>query len=155
MIRRMTAAGRSGFSLVEMLIVVTVGGILMTFTVMNASTPRNSYSVGSAERVFGGLHARARSLAVETGEIARLHVDMAGDSVWISSGGDRVDSVDFRDRFNVDIRGESSTLVICMNPRGFAERNCNSFASAQRISFVRGGHVRSIQILPLGQVIYP
>jgi hypothetical protein len=96
--------------------------------------------------------ARTRAQAIESGIPTILLADAQGDSVMILANGGFVETVNFGEEFGVDIQTTARITRICMNPRGFANTDCNSFSSAIKMSFVRGPKGKSIEILPLGQI---
>lgn len=144
-----------GFTLIEILVAVTVGMVLTGIAAMNTVGARATYGLSAAERAFGGLHARARAHAVERGTTVRFHVDAGTDSVWVSVGGDVLDGINLQREFGVDVAVDGSSFHLCFTPRGFANPACSSSSGAQKVVFYRGNRTRSLAVLPLGQVQYP
>lgn len=144
-----------GFTLIEILVAVTVGMVLTGIAAMNTVGARATYGLSAAERAFGALHARARSHAVERGVNVLFHVDASTDSVWVSVGGDPLDGINLRRDFGVDVSVDGSAFHICFTPRGFANPACGSSSSIQKVVFYRGNRTRAVALLPLGQVEYP
>jgi prepilin-type N-terminal cleavage/methylation domain-containing protein len=145
----------SGFTLIEILVAVTVGMVLTGIAAMNTVGARASYGLSAAERAFGGLHARARSHAVERGVNVLFHVDASADSVWVTAGGDVLEGLNLQGEFGVDVAVDGSSFHVCFTPRGFANPACSSSGSAQKVVFYKGNRTRSLAVLPLGQVRYP
>ena len=144
----------SGFTIIELVIVLMVGSILTSIALVGFSGVGGRYSVSGAERSFLSLHARARAQAVEFGETVQLNVDPAWDSVWVSRGSDVLEAMNFKVEFNVDVStSNSSDLTLCMNPRGFADTGCNSFTSPVTVSFALATDTASVRVLPLGQAV--
>lgn len=143
-----------GFTLIEILVAVTVGMILTGIAAMNTVGARATYGLSAAERAFGALHARARSHAVERGTTVLFHVDASTDSVWVSAGGDVLEGTNLRREFGVDVAVDGSSFHLCFTPRGFANPSCGSSSSAQKVVFYRGNRTRGLAVLPLGQVQY-
>ena len=148
-------AGRGGFTLIEIVVALTVGLVLTGIAAMNSVGARAQYGISGAERAFGGLQARARAHAVERGETARFHVDASTDSVWVSTGTEVVDGINLRRAFGVDVVVEGTDLHVCFTPRGFANPTCSSSSGTQNVRFQRADRSRTLAILPLGQVQYP
>lgn len=133
--------------------VVAVGAILISMALKGFGSTTSRLAVMNARESFAAIHARARSYAVERGTLARLHTDPAGDSVWVESGGARIEGIDYGESRNVDLQSATTGVItLCMNPRGFAETACNSFSSSVSLTFVQGGEEASVTILPLGQL---
>lgn len=139
--------------MIEMVVVVVVGAILLGIAMVSFGGISERLAAGQAVRVFQSMHARTRAQAIEAGTLARLVVDVAGDSVTVRRGGDVLETVRFRQELGVDLRGTSFTL--CMGPRGFAEPDCNSFASPVTLNFVAGAGTESVELLPMGQLLLP
>lgn len=145
---------KRGFTMVEVVIVILVGSILLSIAVKSMGGIRGTYAVRSARDTFLSLHARARAYAIERGEVTRLSVDPAGDSVWVHTASETIDIVDFQS-MGVDIQASgSSVLRLCINPRGFGETSCNSFNNRVELDFVQQAERLRIAILPLGQIQY-
>ena len=145
---------RSGFTVVEMLIVVTVGVILMSIAMNAMSTYQNGTAVRQARNVFLSMHARARAQAIEYGQNTMLNVDPDGDSVWISRNDSSLSVVRIMSEFGVDIEGEDVGTV-CMTSRGFADSRCNSFGeNTLVVQFTQGERTLTVSVLPLGQALY-
>lgn len=144
---------RSGFTLIELVIALIVSGILLSITVAGFAAVERRTAVRQARNVFAGLHARARAHAIEFGTIARLGVDLGGDSVWVDRDGTIVETVRIGEEFGVDLSSSVTGITLCMSPRGYADTDCNSFGSAVKIGFARGSsEVMTATLLPLGQL---
>lgn len=140
--------------MVEMIVVLAVGGILLSMAIGGFGDATSGFAVRSARQSYAALQARTRAHALERGRITRFHTDPAGDSVWIEASSGTVERVDFGESRDIDVRsGTSGVITLCMNPRGFGETSCNSFGSGSvDVSFVRGSESASVTILPLGQL---
>lgn len=145
---------RHGFSLVELVIALVIGSILTSIALSSYGNARGRFAVRGARNTFASLHARARAQAIELGTTVRLTVDLAGDSVALWAGTDRLEVVDFGGELNVDVASSSGNLRLCMSPRGYADTSCNSFSSPVTLTFQAGADTASVQILPLGQLVY-
>ena len=144
---------RSGFTMIELVIVIMVGGILTAIAFRGFSSAQARMAARQARQNFASLHARTRANAIEMGATVQLNVDKDRDSVWVQRGATRVETMRFRDELGVDIQG-TGTLRLCMNPRGFAETSCNSFSSTQTLTFAAGSDTAGLQIRTLGQIYY-
>ena len=111
-------------------------------------------AVRGARNSFVTFEARARATAIEKGRTMRLHVSMGGDSAYISDGTTTLESVRFADEFHVDLRSSSGDLRLCMNSRGYGDESCNNFTDAVTLQFWQNADSSSVEILPLGQLIY-
>lgn len=147
--------GRTGFTIVELLLVLVVGGILAGVAMSALGDSHGAVSVRSAQNNFLSLHARARAVAVEQGEVARFIVNRERNlvSVVVGQGDDEeeVRTVDFREAFGTELDGDWNELVLCMTPRGFADPGCNSFSGDAEVQIQQGGSLRTVTLRPLGQ----
>jgi prepilin-type N-terminal cleavage/methylation domain-containing protein len=145
---------RSGFTIIELLVVLVVGVILLSIVVDGMDGYQTKSAIRQARNVFLSMHARTRAQAVEFGQITQLNVDSDGDSVWISRNDTTLAVVQFRTDMGVDIYGDG-VATLCMTPRGFADSSCNSFGeSTMNVRFIQGGRASDVSILPLGQALY-
>jgi type II secretory pathway pseudopilin PulG len=144
---------RRGFTVVELIIVIMVGIILTTIAMRTMSAFQTRTSTTQARQVFLAMHARARAQAIEFGQDVRLRIDAGQDSIWVELDGRTLSGVGLASQLGVDIQG-SGTHTVCMGPRGFAKTTCNSFQSPLTLVFAQGANTTSVQILPLGQVVY-
>lgn len=145
---------RSGFTFVEIIVVVVVGTILVSMALRGFGTTTSRIAAESARQDFAALQARARAHAIERGETVRFRADPAGDSAWIEASAGRIDFVDFDQTRDVGLTADVSGVVtLCMNPRGFAETTCNSFGSGTvTFEFMQGAQRAELTMLPLGQL---
>ena len=144
---------RSGFSIIELVVVLMVGSILTSIAIANFNGVSGRFAVKGARQTLMSMHARARVHAVEYGRSVKLHIDPVGDSIWLSRGSEILDVMDFGQEFNVDIETSTDARVkVCMNPRGFADTGCNNFTSPVTITFLLNSDTASVRMLTLGQM---
>lgn len=141
-----------GYTIIELSVVLLISAALLDVGLNSAAPVSHRLSVNLARSALVTLHARARAHAAERGEMTRLHVDPVGDSAWVSHDSERIESVDFRGTWGVDLIAPSA-IELCMSPRGYADRDCNSFSSAVDVEFSRGELSAEVTIRPLGQLV--
>ena len=95
---------RSGFSIIELVVVLIMGSILSGIALVSFDGVSGRYAALGAQRTFVSLHARARAQAVEYGETVQFKVNPYADKVWLSRAGSVLESLEFDDEFGVDIR---------------------------------------------------
>ncbi len=144
---------RRGFTVVELVIALVVGGILTSIALTSYKNQQGHFAVRGARDMFVSLQARARAQAIESGATVRVVVDVYGDSVYLSRAGATLETLHFSDN-HVRIQSSAGNFYLCMNSRGYADSECNSFSSATKLTFWQNGDSASIDILPLGQLIY-
>ena len=141
--------------MVEMIIAISVGAILLTIALRGLGGTMSGLAVDNARQSFASLQAQARTYAIERGDRTILGVDPAGDTAWVeTAGGTRVSFLDFMEERGVDVETSTSGIVtLCMDPRGFANVDCNSFGgSTVDVQFIQGAQSSTITILALGQL---
>jgi prepilin-type N-terminal cleavage/methylation domain-containing protein len=151
---------RRGFSLLELVIVLALGGIIASVAINSFGNAQSRMGPRSAQSQFLTMHAHTRAIAVERGGMARLVTDPATSTVTITFQAgpgvtpDTVTRRNFRESFGVALETDGGQAVtLCMTPRGYAATGCNSFNAEARIRFVRGGQGTGVRLLPLGQVL--
>ena len=145
-----------GFSLVELVVVIIIGTIMTSIVIRGFGSARAGNSVRAAEQNFRALHARARAYAIERGEETQLIVDPNTEEVLVlDAAGDTVDMMDFFETLGVDLGSPSGTLRLTFTPRGYADLDKNNFSSLAEITFGQEAEVRSVAMLPIGQLRNP
>jgi len=145
---------RSGFTVIELVIALLIGSILTSIALSSYGNAQGRFAVRGAQNTFASLHARARAQAIERGAMVRLIVDVAGDSVFLLSRGTNLETIHFDDELHVDIRSTVGNIRLCMNSRGYADTDCNSFTTTPTVTFWQNADSASVSILPLGQLVY-
>lgn len=146
--------GRGGFTLIETLTALAIGFVLFSIASGSMVELRSKAALRSAEMAFRTTLARARSHALERGQLTYLRLDAAGDSVWIVQGATQVERLDLQSDYGVDLTSTLTPFVLCFTPRGVAEPSCgNSLVSG--VGFEIGGAQTGVLVLPMGQVIRP
>lgn len=148
---------RDGFTLLEMLTVIVIGGVLTGIVLNSFSRVRGQLSTRSAQSNFMGLHAQARAFAVERGVLVRLVVDEANDRVRIEvlapDGVDVRNQMDFREAFGVDMVTGQGSVNICFTPRGIANPACAGAFTGNSlvVRFDAADRSRTVTVFPMGQ----
>ena len=146
----------SGFTIIELIVVIAVGSILTSIALTQISGAQGRIAVKGARTTYAAVHARARAHGIEMGRNVRLHVESAGDSIWIEHDGGVLEKVRFAGEHRVDLRitptGSPTTFTLCFSPRGYTDPNCNSTNSILRIEFWQGSDSTTLLMLPMGQL---
>lgn len=149
---------QKGFTLLELIIVISIGAILTGIVIVGFSRVQGQLGARSAQSNFLSLHSQARAFAVERGQPVRLVVNAANDVVRIETdtedgGVELLNSLAFGSEFGVDIqlRGGGTQATVVFTPRGAADPSANSFQGTLGVTFQRGQRVRDVEVLQLGQ----
>ena len=145
---------RHGFSLIELVIALVIGGILTGIALSSYGNARGRFAVRGARTAFVTMHARARAQAIERGETVRVVVASSGDSVYLRAGTTTLETIRFGGELGVNLRGTGIGTTLCMNSRGYGDTGCNTFTTSATVLFVQGTDSVSVTILPLGQLVY-
>jgi len=112
-----------GFTLIEMLIVVTLIGLLLAIGLPFFRTRTNNASVRGAMDAMSGMHAVAKAVAISRGRTARLVLNSGASSVLVvvnKTSGTGVDTVgkveNFNSRFGITFTTSRDTMTF--TPRG-------------------------------------
>ena len=143
-----------GFTLIEVVIALLIGSILTSIALSSYGNARGAFAVRGARSTFASVHARARAQAIELGATVRFQVDVSGDSVALWSSGNWLETVRFGDEMKVDVRTSEGDFRLCLNSRGYADPDCNSFTSPVKITFWQNADSASVTLLPLGQLVF-
>jgi len=139
-----------GFTLIELLLVITITGVLVGITTMAFSRVQTRMATRSATTSFLGLHAQARSMAVERGQITQLAVNEGANEVRVLLDSVPVHTISMMDRHGVTLSAGGG-LVLCFNPRGLAQVGCTTFTTPRTVVFTRGASSATVELLPMGQ----
>jgi type IV fimbrial biogenesis protein FimT len=116
-----------GFTLIEILVVVTMVGILLTFGIPRFRTATSKSSVRSAMSALASMHARAKAIAIQRARTTALVLDASGGTAWIVSSGiggtvDTVGRVEILvQRFGITFTTTQTAMMF--SPRGIGTNN--------------------------------
>ncbi|PYO38635.1 MAG: hypothetical protein DMD33_20660 [Gemmatimonadetes bacterium] len=152
---RETVMNRSGFTTIEMVIVVVIIGIIAAMTFPTIRRTLDKTNVRSARVAVGTLAATARAAAVQRGCRGTLHFTSATSTVWVTTWCppklDTVGSVQsLSTRFKVVMSASRDSVQY--DPRGLSMDNFPS-TTVVRLTGSIASNQDSVQINPIGKVV--
>lgn len=148
---------RSGFTLIELVIVIVVGSILTSIALTQISGAQGRVAVKGARTTYAAVQARARAHGIEMGQNVLFHVDSTGDSIWIEHDGAVLEKILFRNEQNVDVRitstGAPTSFTLCFSPRGYTDVTCNTTNAILRVEFWQTSDSTTLLMFPMGQLV--
>jgi len=151
--------GRRGFTILELLIVLTVSGVLVGIISLSFSRVHSQLAVQASQTAFFSLHAQARAFAVERGAQVSFVVDREQDEFrveWTNPTSGEVEvlnRVSVRSEYDVDVITRIDDAELCFTPRGLADPGCNNFSGTLQVDLQRGNRTASLTLLQLGQAL--
>jgi type IV fimbrial biogenesis protein FimU len=157
--RSEASSNRPGFTMVEMVIVITIAGIIAAFAIPSFSNTQRNRNAQNARDSFVWLGAKARSRAIEMGTTWLLEISPATERAWIvkrnpTVASDTLEIVNYVTKYASTISTASNNVItLCFNSRGFAwSCSGNSPGSNVDITFTHAQRTAVARVKPLGQM---
>ena len=151
---------RTGFTLMEVVVVVTIIGLLAGLALPKIGENWDRYSVRGAVNQFRSAHQKARTAAIRYGTVAELHINQSTDHFWvevdttIAKTGvmDTVGAVVDLSEIAVDLI--STRSLVCFDARGLvaAAAGCPS-TGALGVGFTRGNDSDTLVVTTSGLLL--
>ena len=148
-------ASRHAYTLAELLITISIGGILLAVTLPRYGKIRDQGEMASAMTRFTRAVIAARQSAIQRGKPAYFKTNASTIWVTLDTIGDNSDSVivtpsiDLTDMYNVEVTNPVGLIQIAYDPRGVSTQ-----ASKQVFRFRHaGGRQDSLCVSRLGNTI--
>lgn len=142
-----------GFTIVELLIVVTIASILMAVAFPKLQGTFHQREVNSARDNVLLMSARARARAMENARTVEFHFDRDAGVATVVEGGTTVETLNFEADHGVEATSSLANLVMCYTARGYATVPCSTTLSDPlEITFGRAGHTAALEVWQLGQL---
>lgn len=148
-------AARQGYTLAELLITISIVGILLAVTLPRYGSVRDQGEMSSAMTRFTRAVMAARQSAIQRGKSAYFKTNASTIWVTLDTTGNNTDSVivtaslDLTDRYNVRVTDPVGLVEIAYDPRGVSTQ------PAQQVFHFEhsGGRRDSLCVSRLGNTI--
>ena len=138
---------RSGFTLVEILIVIAIMSIVLAFALPKMGNMNDRNQMRSAKDGIASSMSTVRAAAISTGRIATLY--LAGDSIRYTMGTGAAEvakGTTVNLNRQVGVKVISSGVTIAFDGRGMTS------GAARKVIFTRGPLTDSLCISPIGLI---
>ena len=148
----------SGFAILELLTVLMIAAVLMTFGAMGLNKAAAQRGAGSARDSYVWLARRGRALAIQRGTNVTVRLRSSTKQAKLMLGTTLVDQIAFDPQFQASVTLSSGdSVVICYTPRGIVSATCSfpvsgSTMTPMTVTFRRGVVSAVAVVQALGQV---
>ena len=149
----------SGFTLMEVIIVVGFIALLAGVAFPRIADIQSSFAVRGARMAFISNYAMTRSIAIREGGVAELHIDATNDRFWVEvdttlAGSGVMDTIGSV----VDIGAEGVTLsstqsLLCFDGRGMPSLATGCATAGATIAFTYENEADTILTTTLGKIL--
>ncbi len=151
---------KTGFTLMEVITVVTIIGLLAGLALPKISENWDRFSVTGAVNEFRSAHQKTRTAAIRYGTVAELHVNASTDHFWVEVDTtigktgvmDTIGAVVDLSEVAVDLRATRS--LVCFDARGLVAvaTQCPS-TGALGVGFTRGNDADTLVVTASGLLL--
>jgi len=135
---------RAGVTLLELIVVITIAGILMGLAMPRLAPLRQKSNVRSAKQLLTAYLTTARSIAVQRGDTATFRIN--GNRVWVTANSDTISPpADLNSLYGVTLTAGVTTFE-------YTARGYTRPAASQILRVVRGTNRDSVCLSSLGMV---
>lgn len=149
--------GRAGFSLIELIVTVTIVGLLAVIAAPSFSDALHKRTTSTASDQFVIVHGLARSTALRYGRVSQLHVDAETAKFWIdvdtSGKGERGLVTYTHSVYGGGLTMKSDRSLLCFDPRGLSSTIGSCEPGDAMLIFTSSDKVDTVRITALGKVL--
>ncbi len=156
MLKRIVRRRGAGFTLIEMLIVLTIFGVMVAILMPSMATAFRQHITRGAVDRLAMAHALSRVTAVRFGRVAELHIDAANRRFWIevdTSGTGIRDTVGVLTQLDDALTVTSTRSLLCFDSRGLATARGACEAGDAIVTFSTNGRADTLKTTVLGKVL--
>ncbi len=156
MLKRTVRRRGAGFTLIEMLIVVTIMGVMVAILMPTLVTSVRQRATRGAVDRLAMSHGLARATAVRFGRVAELHIDAANGRFWVevdTSGTGIRDTVGLMNDLAGQVTMSSTRSLLCFDSRGLTTTRNACESGDALVQFSLLGRTDTLQTTVLGKVL--
>ncbi len=156
MLKRTVRRWGDGFTLIEMLIVMTVLGVIVAVALPSFVTGFRQRATRGAVDRLAMSHSLARATAVRYGRVAELHIDAANGRFWVevdTSGTGIRDTVGVINDLSEQVTMLSTRTLLCFDIRGLTTTRGACEPGDVLVQFSLQGRTDTLQTTVLGKVL--
>ncbi|HEY4131242.1 MAG TPA: GspH/FimT family pseudopilin [Gemmatimonadaceae bacterium] len=136
---------RRAFTMLELIVVLTVIGVILTFAAPQFARSRDGASVRSASADLAGAFSLARQTAVNRRELTAIVLDTAHGRVLVRAGGEVVLSHDLFTAYGILLLANRDSAVYDAKGLGYGVSNLT-------VTVKRGAMADTLTVSRLGRV---
>ncbi len=156
MLKRTVRRRGKGFTLVEMLIVLTVMGVIVAVAMPSMVTAFRQRATRGAVDRLAMAHSLARATAIRFAQVAELHIDAANTRFWVeldTSGTGIRDTVGLMTDLAGQVTMTSTRSLLCFDSRGLTTTRNACESGDALVQFSLQGRTDTFQTTVLGKVL--
>ena len=156
MLKRTVRRWGKGFTMLEMLIVMTIMGVILAVSLPSLVTGFRQRATRGAVDRLAMAHGLARATAVRLGRVAELHIDAANGRFWVevdTSGTGIHDTVGVMNDLGGQVAMVSNRTLVCFDLRGLTTTQDACEAGDALVQFSLQGRTDTLQTSVLGKVL--
>jgi len=156
MLKRTVRRRGYGFTLIEMLIVLTVMGVMVAVALPSMVTAYRQRATRGAVDRLAMTHSLARATALRFGRVAELHIDAANGRFWVevdTSGTGIRDTVGLMNNLTGQVTMSSNRSLLCFDSRGLTTTRNACESGDALVQFSLAGRTDTFQTTVLGKVL--
>jgi len=152
---RLRPRNSRGFTMVEMLMVVSIMAILGLIGSPKILQQRQAAQRRAATNQFASAHRMAKATAVRYGRLAEFHVDASARRFWVVVDTGQTagvqDTVRMVSLGDSQLTMSSDRTLLCFDARGLATTAGSCETANALVTFAEPGKTDSVQFTALGQ----
>jgi prepilin-type N-terminal cleavage/methylation domain-containing protein len=155
----MKKMGRSGFTLLETIIVMFLGAVIAAMGLPKLASSLRQRTVTSAADQFVLTHSMARSTALRYGRTSQLHIDAANLKFWVdvdtsaNNVGQRATISSVRNVSGTGVTMFTNRSTVCFDARGLASTTAGCEAGDVAITFKDADKSAVVTATTLGKIV--